>query len=70
MDITATAPTLFLAHPFIDMTLLMKLYMKYIIYRTADVKSNKLCMIVVMNAIIATAYGSLKNSGLQRGLNP
>ena len=27
-------------------------------------------ILAVMNAIFAIAYGTLKNSGLQRGLNP
>ena len=37
-----------------------------------EIKINKLKFLIltVINAIFATAYGSLKNSGLQQGLNP
>ena len=47
-----------------------KWYMKWIIYWTADKKSSEATILTVMNAILAiSAKKSLKNSGLQRGLN-
>ena len=33
-------------------------------------KSSEAMILAVINAILATAKRSLKNSGLQRGLNP
>ena len=37
---------------------------------TADMKSSEAMIFAVMNAIFTIASRSLKNSGLQRGLNP
>ena len=47
----------------------MKWFMKWIKW-TADMKSSEAMIFAVTNAIFTIAQRSLKNSGLQRGLNP
>ena len=46
------------------------IYMKWIIYSTTDLKSSQVMLLAVKSAILAIAKKGLKNSELQRGLNP